>query len=398
MPGLARGDSGYTRLILALFLAGVATFGQLYAVQGILPILVTEFDVSEASAALSLSVASIGVAVGVLPWAALGHRYDLLALLKVALLGSAACGLLTPLSSSWPLFLGLRFVDGLILAAVPALAFSFIAERFSGRWIPAVAGSFVAGNTIGGLAGRILAGVTGSAFGWQTALLVVGALCVAAAAAFACVAPGVLNPSQPLVSQRREGFLGGLGRALTDRGLWGLYVQPCLLMGVFLGVYNYLPFRLTASPLNVPLAISSSLFAVYLVGTVSSRISGTYITRHGHRPVLLTAISSMVLGIAVMLTPNLVTITLGLAIFTAGYFCVAPAASSWVIALSTGRGNLPSSVYQLVYYAGSGIVSWAVGLAFVAAGWLGLSLAVGLLCLGSAGASFLTPTAPRLGD
>ena len=60
-PGHEPGQRDYRRLLLALFLAGVATFSQLYSPQGLLPLISADLQVSAADAALTVSAATLGL-------------------------------------------------------------------------------------------------------------------------------------------------------------------------------------------------------------------------------------------------------------------------------------------------------------------------------------------------
>lgn len=82
--GHAHGTPGYRRMILALFAAGVATFAQLYSVQGVLPELARDLEVSESQAALAVSSATLGLAVAVLAWSAAADRFGRLRTMTVA--------------------------------------------------------------------------------------------------------------------------------------------------------------------------------------------------------------------------------------------------------------------------------------------------------------------------
>ena len=60
-PGHRIGSAAYHRITLALFLAGLATFALLYATQPLLPLLSTDFGVSPAQSAWSVSFATAGL-------------------------------------------------------------------------------------------------------------------------------------------------------------------------------------------------------------------------------------------------------------------------------------------------------------------------------------------------
>lgn len=61
-------------------------------------------------------------------------------------------------------------------------------------------------------------------------------------------------------------------------------------------MYNYLPFPLMAPPYNLTQTGIGALFAVYLVGTVSSTFMGGMSDKHGHGRVLSLSLGIMLSG------------------------------------------------------------------------------------------------------
>ena len=59
--GYDRGSPGYRRVLLALLCAGVATFAQLYSVQGVLPLMAADLGIDAAEASLGVSAATFGL-------------------------------------------------------------------------------------------------------------------------------------------------------------------------------------------------------------------------------------------------------------------------------------------------------------------------------------------------
>src|SRR5207253_8264567 len=104
--------------------------------------------------------------------------------------------------------------------------------------------AFVAGNGLGGLAGRLLAGVATDAGGWRTGLAAVSALSVGCAAAFWALLPAQRHGT-------RSAVRGALRRHAGDPVLRRLYVAGFVLMGGFVTVYNYLGFRLLGAPFGL---------------------------------------------------------------------------------------------------------------------------------------------------
>jgi predicted MFS family arabinose efflux permease len=380
--GHPKGSSDYRRLLAALFCAGVATFAQLYSLQGVLPQIADHYRIGAADAALTVSLATIGLAISVIPWSMVADRLGRVRAMSFSVSAATALGLLVPLAPSYPLLLGGRFLEGLALGGVPAVAIAYLTEEVERRHSARAAGIYVAGTTIGGLLGRIVAGPLAETVHWRMGVFVVAVLCAFAAVGFIALAP------QP------RGFVPSAGRGLWQRlaanlrspRQLALFAQAFLLMGGFVAMYNFLGFRLTAAPFNLPDHLVSLVFLAYLAGTWASSRAGAEATRFGRRPVLLVAVAVMAAGVAMTLSGNLVVVLGGLVIATIGFFGAHAAASGWTGAeAGTGKAQA-SSLYNLAYYGGSSAVGWFGGVAFDSHGWpavagtvLALTMVAGLI-------------------
>ena len=76
-----------------------------------------------------------------------------------------ALGLLVPPATSFPVLLGLRMLEGMALGGIPAIAIAYLNEEIDRAHAAVAAGSYVAGTTLGGLAGRLVAGRRGNCGG-----------------------------------------------------------------------------------------------------------------------------------------------------------------------------------------------------------------------------------------
>lgn len=374
----------YRRLIAGLFFAGVATFAQLYSLQAVLPQVATDLDVPAATAALTVSAATLGIGVAVIPWSLVADRIGRIPAMAIGIIAATAFGLAAPLSTEIALLLALRLGEGLALGAVPAVALAYLSEEVHARHVAAAAGSYTAGTTVGGLAGRLVAGPIGEAFDWRIGVWSVTVLCTAAAVLFLWLVPR----ARRFVPGRRRadagpGMVARLIRALRSPRLLALYAQGFLLMGAFVAVYNYLGFHLIAPPFLLPVWLVTLLFLAYLAGTVSSPWAGALAARHGRRAVLIGAIGLFVGGAALMYVTVPIVILVGLVVFTGGFFGAHAIASSWapVLAEPSSRAQAPS-LYYFAYYAGSSLFGWALGVVFGQAGWawfLGTVIAMGVV-------------------
>ncbi|MBM9468629.1 MFS transporter [Nakamurella leprariae] len=392
--GHARGSAGYRRILIALFCAGIATFAQLYSPQGLLPLLADDLTITATQAALSVSVATTGLAVSVLPWSALADRIGRVAAMRISLVSMTVLGLATPLAPDLTVLLVIRALEGVALGGLPALAMTYLAEEIRRAETAVAAGTYVSGTTIGGLLGRLVAGPVGDLGGWR-----LGVTAVAVMAGAAAVAASLLLPA-PRGYRRQVGVGAGrvLRACLTHLGRWRLlvlFLQGFLLMGSFVAVYNYLGFHLTAAPYGLPTAVTSLLFLAYLAGTVSSRVAGRWVSRFGVRAVLVGSAMVFVAGAALTLAGPLPVVALGLVVLTTGFFAGHAAASGAVGVTATEHRAQATALYILFYYAGSSLVGWLAGLDYDAGGWGGVVLLVCLL-VGTAGALMALPgSAPR---
>ncbi|KQR90481.1 MAG: MFS transporter [Microbacterium ginsengisoli] len=370
------GSRSYRRLLAGLFFAGVATFAQLYSPQAVLPFIAADFSVSAAGAALSVSAATLGLAVAVLPWSIVADRIGRVPAMAAGVSAATLFGLLAPLLPTLPLLLAARLVEGIALGAVPALALAYLAEEVDARHTAAAAGSYVAGTTIGGLAGRIIAGPFGELGHWRIGVFVVALVCAGSAVLFLVLAPrarGFAAASALTLTRVRAALVGNL----RSRMQWALYAQGFLLMGGFVALFNYLGFELAGPAYGVPAWLVSLIFVAYLAGTASSPWAGRLASRHGRRRVLVASIGMFVVGIALTVVPSLPVVIVGLLVFTAGFFAAHAIASGWApVSAAPGGRAQASALYNLGYYIGSSLFGWALGLVFAGLGWPALAAAV----------------------
>ena len=167
---LSRGSAGYRRATLALFCAGFATFAMLYCVQPLLPLLAAHFRVSAASSSLALSLTTLSLALCLLISGALAESWGRKPVMAAALGLAAVLGIACALVEEWGSLLILRALLGLALSGLPALAMAYVGEEFDPEALPAAMGLYIGGTALGGLLGRLLAGLLSDLGGWPWAL------------------------------------------------------------------------------------------------------------------------------------------------------------------------------------------------------------------------------------
>ncbi|MFP5022358.1 MFS transporter [Pseudonocardia phyllosphaerae] len=380
-----RGTPEFRRLGIALWLSGLATFVLVYSVQGLLPRLSAEFGVGSSTASLVLSATTGTLALAVLPLSAMTESWGRARVMTWALGASAVLALVAPLAPTFGALVVIRGLQGIALAALPALSMAHLTHEVAPRHLGGAVGLLIAGNTLGGLSGRLVATWVAELGGWRAGMAAVGAVSVLATIAFRLVLPAPTAPTPPRTRLRDLG--APLRAHVTDPGLLCLFGMAFLLMGAFVTVYNFLGFRLLAPPFSLPATLVGLVFLGYLAGSWASTQAGRLGDRFGRRPVLWVATLIALAGIWVTLPDNLVTVLVGLLLVTVGFFGAHSVASSWVGRRAVLRtGAVPaqaSSLYLVGYYAGSSFGGAFGGVAYDHGGWIGVTGYVSALLLGA---------------
>ena len=385
-PGHRRGSREHNLILLALFFAGVSVFAQLYSPQALLPSISAELDVSPSTAALVLSVSTVGLAIGVIPWSVLADRGGRVWAMTVALSAAAVVGLLVPFAPTIPLLLTGRFIEGILVAGVPAVAIAYLSDEIHPGDALRAAGIYIAGTTVGGLVGRLIAGPVAEWLDWRAGMLVVAALSAVSAVCFVLCVPPARGFERHGWQRPRPGSLarlaGRLLRHLRNPRLLALYAQAFLLMGAFVALYNYLGFHLGQPPFLLSESMVSLLFLAYLAGTASSAVVARIVRWSGRLRTLAASSALMIVGVALTLVPELWLTLVGLVLATAGFFAAHAIASTWTGSVAVVGRAQAASLYNLSYYAGSSLFGWLGGVWFVAWGWFGfVGAVVGLVLI-----------------
>ncbi|MCB5168635.1 MFS transporter [Streptomyces bambusae] len=364
---LSPGGPGYRRMSLALFAAGLATFALLYSTQALLPAISAGLGVTAGQASWTVSAATGALALLVLPLSALSDRFGRTRMMTWSLAVAVAVGLLVPFAPDLDTLVVLRAVQGAAIAGVPASAMAYLAEEVRPKALIGAVGLFVAGNSVGGMTGRLVSGWAAQLGGWRVGLAAVGVLGLVCAVVFRVLLPRARFFSASALEPRALGrtVAGHLKNPLLLR----LYGIGALFMTVFGAVYTVIGYRLAEEPFHLGQGVIGSVFLIYLVGTASSAAAGRLVGRLGRRGALYLAVSTTTAGLLLSLADDLALILAGLVLITAGFFAGHAVASSAVSRTAvTGRAQA-SALYQSAYYAGSSLGGTLGAVAFHAAGW-----------------------------
>ena len=373
---LIAGGARFWRTTFALFLGSFATFAILYCVQPLMPGFTRAFSISPAAASLSLSAATGVLAVAMIFAGALSDVLGRKTVMTASLAAAAVATLAVSMSPNWTTFVALRALTGLALSGVPAVAMAYLVEEMDRSAIGLAMGLYIAGNTMGGLGGRLATAAFAEAGGWRRALVLIGLISLACAVAFTFALP---KERRPPLKTGRAAFLPTIAVHFRDPGLRSLFAMGFLLMGAFVTTYNYIGFRLEAAPFWLSPTTIGFVYCIYLVGAIASPMVGELAGRHGRRRVIGFAIALMPIGVLMTLPDRLWLTILGVGVLTVGFFGGHSIASSWV-GLRAGTGKAQASaLYLFFYYLGSSLAGSIGGWVFSLGAWPGEAAFVGAL-------------------
>ena len=356
------------RAMVAMLFVGLAIFSGLYSTQAMLPTFVEVLGFTPTEAALTVSAATGALALCIVPLSILSERFGRGRLLVISAVLATILAFAVPLVGENVLaIIAVRALQGAVLAGAPAVAMAWLSEELDEDILPRAMGLYIAGNTLGGIAGRLIPTGLLDFTGWRGALL--GSAAVSAIFAILFV---ILLPKQENFRPKKLHFKAEI-RAMINHWrnleLGLLFLFAFLGMGAFVSMYNFITFRLIHH-FGLPVTLTGLVFLMYLAGTWSSARVGTIINKYGHSKTFVVSAVLYALGIVMTLGP-LPVLLAGMFIFTAGFFAAHSTASGWVgQAAATNRAEA-SSMYLLCYYAGSSAVGAASGLVFEATSWTG---------------------------
>lgn len=365
-------DKDFWKIMLSLLLASLFIFANLYAVQPLLPLFVSEFQVSISTSSLALSSAIVGLIAGLIVLGFFSDRNGRRTYIIYSLLGSALPFFLLPFTESFTWFIILRFIQGFALAGVPAAALAYISEEIDRKDIAYATALYISSNALGGMIGRVLSGYLSDHFSWQTAFLVFGATGLVLFAAVLLLLPKSRHfmPSDLSFSKDIAGFLFHL----KNPSLLVVFGLGAVLQISFTGIWTYLPFHLQAPPYSMTLQTISYFFFAYGIGVAGSPLAGRTAERFGLRTVRRAGVVILSAGILMTLSSQVWLIAVGLCVTCLGFFTAHSLTAASVGQQAAHHKGSASSLYLVAYYIGVAAGSSLLSPLWTAGGWNALVL------------------------
>ena len=317
-----------------MLLSGISVFAQLYLFQPILSDLCRFFSITPATSSLTVSITTVGIAVGLLYWAFKADSISREKLMGISLILSSVITIVSAFVGNYFVLLVLSLIKGIALAGVSGVALAYLSEEVDTSKIGLAISLYLSGNTLGGMLGRV-----------------------------------------EKIAQMHS--------LLTQPTFISMYMIAALSMGIFVSVYNYLSFLLESPLFALPHHLVAMIFMMYIAGIIGSVVAGSLSDKFAPEILLQGTLLLMGIGMSCLLVMKLWIIVLGLGILTFSFFGTHTLASRIV---SIHAQNLKSSatcIYWLFYYLGSSLIGSLTGIVFVSNGWFSLVEILLLLLLGA---------------
>src|ERR1700757_430087 len=191
----------------AVVLCGVCAFLELYCTQPLLPLLAHVFHASKTAVSLTVSAATLGVAISAPIFGALTERLPRKRVLVASLIGVSLPTLLAATSNPLRELIFWRFLEGITLPGIFAVVVTYIGEEWPSDRVALIMSFYVSGTALGGFLGRISSGILADRFSWRVSFLVLGAASLAGPASVAAWLPrGRLRTPVQQAREAQAGF------------------------------------------------------------------------------------------------------------------------------------------------------------------------------------------------
>ena len=216
---------------ICVFLSGFSCFAQLYYFQPLLPDLAKDFILSASESSFAISFSTLGMVFGLFTTMFVADRIPRKKMIGTGLLSSSIFSVAASFSPTFLPLILLSAAKGFLLSGATSVSMAYIAEEVSSRNKGKIMGLYIAGNALGGMAGRVISSWIGALYTW-IASVSIGLICALFAILFLLFSPRSTN-----FMPRKESFhtliIANL-QLITSKALIPFYLTGGLILGVFI--------------------------------------------------------------------------------------------------------------------------------------------------------------------
>ncbi|WP_407545930.1 MFS transporter [Vibrio parahaemolyticus] len=361
------GTPEYKRITLSLALGSFLVFSNLYLLQPMLPTFATLFSISETQVNWLFAASTLALSFSLVPVAVLSESIGRKPVMMVGLFSIPAISALMLLGDSFIFLVACRALIGIALAAFAAVAVAYMAEELDKHAFSMAIGTYIAANSLGGIAGRISGGLLADNFSVDVAIEVMMVVTLIGVICVHYLLPKQRNftPSSSSLRHQNRAIIGHF----RNQRVWFAMLIGGLNFALFVNLYSVMGFRLVSAPHNVPVGLASLIFICYLGGTFSSRCAGHWSKRYSSiLGMFLGAMVSMA-GMWIAAFESLAAILIGLLLISFGAFFTHTLAYGWVGQNATQAKATATALYLVHYYVGGSLGGFLLLYCWQHGGW-----------------------------
>ncbi|MBE4482052.1 MFS transporter [Vibrio parahaemolyticus] len=361
------GTPEYKRITLSLALGSFLVFSNLYLLQPMLPTFATLFSISETQVNWLFAASTLALSFSLVPMAVSSESIGRKPVMMVGLFSIPAISALMLLGDSFIFLVACRALIGIALAAFAAVAVAYMAEELDKHAFSMAIGTYIAANSLGGIAGRISGGLLADNFSVDVAIEVMMVVTLIGVICVHYLLPKQRNftPSSSSLRHQNRAIIGHF----RNQRVWFAMLIGGLNFALFVNLYSVMGFRLVSAPHNVPVGLASLIFICYLGGTFSSRCAGHWSKRYSSiLGMFLGAVVSMA-GMWIAAFESLAAMLIGLLLISFGAFFTHTLAYGWVGQNATQAKATATALYLVHYYVGGSLGGFLLLYCWQHGGW-----------------------------
>ncbi|MCL5778081.1 MFS transporter [Limibaculum sp. FT325] len=367
---------------MVIGLIGFLTLVDLFAAQAILPTLVDVYGVSPAAMGFAVNASTFGMAAAGLLVSLIARRIDRRRGVWLSLVLLAVPTASLAFAPDLAVFTVLRSVQGVMMAAAFALTMAYIAERAGPDEAAAALAAYVTGIVASNLVGRLISGAVVDLAGVAMTFWVFAGLNLAGAALVAAS----LRPSLRMapICRPMQPPLAAWAMHLGNPALRAAFAIGFLILFVFIGVFTYVNFELTRTPLSLSPMHLGLVYLVFMPALITTPLAAGVVRRVGVRQTVLMSMLTCFGALPLLLVPRLEAVLAGLATIGVGAFLAQAAATGFVSRAAASNRAAASGLYLAAYYLGGLVGAAVLGPVYDRLGWPSTVGAIGLAALAAA--------------
>ena len=348
---------------LIIFYTAVFAIAALYTPQPLLPVLRSEFSVSEATASLLITVALLPLGFAPIIYGLLLQSFSARKLMCIAVSAVMVSELGIFFSNSFPFIVCIRFLQGLCIPAILTSLMTYLSATSETGSLQRVMSLYIAVTIFGGFFGRLLSGFVSTYFGWRYSFLTV----------FFALLISLLLLLR-LKADPKAAFYRIRLRTVTDvlrvSGFLRVYLAIFCSFFVFASIMNFIPFRLTEIGGSLSEFRISAIYTGYLIGCVVGFFSLRIINLLGGAPrAILAGLSVYLLATLLFVTKSTSFAFINMFVFCAGMFLVHSVCPGFINRHAQDKKGVVNGLYISFYYAGGTLGSYLPGIIYKSFGW-----------------------------